>query len=138
MVNEKFARVTNVEKCSFPTKMSDNPRVSVENLSAKYLPVRVISFAVFLARLSVSLREIAHTRAVLTTCYKKKNDKDSYIRYSTSKQLIPSRSEKYNIWGFSKELHQKKVDFLSLLNCKRGLPQLVAQGFTFSNLDADL
>ena len=37
-----------------------------------YLPVRVISFAVFLARLSVSLHEIAHTRAILPTYYEKK------------------------------------------------------------------
>ena len=56
-------------------------------LPANYLPVRVTSFAVILARLSASLHEIAHTRAILSTYYEKKNrDKNRYFKYSTSSQ----------------------------------------------------
>ena len=76
-----------------------------------YLPVRVISFAVFLARFSVSLHEIAHTRANLPTYYEEKKTK---IKTSTStlKEPISSRSEKYNKFGdFSKKVSQKKIVF---------------------------
>lgn len=105
-----------------------------------YLPVRVISFAVFLARLSVSLHEIAHTRAILPTYYEKKKDKNRYIKYSTFKEPISSRSEKYNKFGdFSKERYTRGNCFYTILFFisydKGNLSRAV---FTFNNLDADL
>ena len=71
-------------------------------LPANYLPVRVTSFAVILARLSASLHEIAHTRAILSTYYEKKNrDKNRYFKYSTFEKPVPRRSEGAFVWDQS-------------------------------------
>ena len=81
------------------------------HLPANYLPVRVTSFAVILARLSASLHEIAHTRAILSTYYgKKTRNKIRYFKYSTFEKPIPRRSEKYNKFGgFQRNVTQEEI-----------------------------
>lgn len=77
-----------------------------------YLPVRVISFAVFLARLSVSLHEIAHTRAILPTYYEKKKIKTGTSNTQLLKSQFPVVLRNItNLGIFQKNVTQEETVF---------------------------